>query len=75
MAKNQPMDDMESKEREAYRMKCKHYGTDGVCWEQPHSLGQWYGIVFAPFVGHITKCCTPDCDCARMRRYDKRNKL
>lgn len=68
------MDVTESKEREAYRKACRHYGTDGACWKMSHSLGQWYGIVFAPFVGHITTCCTPNCDCARMRRYDKRKK-
>ena len=65
---------MESKEREAYRMKCKHYGTDGVCWKLSHSLGQWHGIVFAPLVGHITMRCTPDCGCERMKRWDKMNK-
>lgn len=66
--------DMESKEREAHRKKCKHYGVDGVCWKLSHSLGQWHGIAFVPHCGHITSRCTPDCNCARMKRYDKMKK-
>lgn len=59
----------ESKEREAYRMKCKHYGCEGNCGKRSYvkriNAFTSAGILFY---------CTPDCDCARMRRYDKRMK-
>lgn len=56
----------ESKEREAYRMRCKHYGCDDGCGKRSyvkrindiHSIG-------------VVILCTPDCNCARMKRYDK----
>lgn len=64
--------DMETKEREAYRMRCKHYGVDGMCWKRS-SLQEFYdeaGKLI--FKGHVNLDC--DCDCARMRRYDKLSK-
>lgn len=59
---------MESKEREAYRMKCRYYGVEGNCHKQSHAE-RIYGYYFA-----IDIACTPDCDCARMKRFDKRKK-
>lgn len=60
---------METKEREAYRMMCRYYGYDGGCGKRPYVKGinafNSMGIVIL---------CTPDCDCARMKRYDKLNK-
>lgn len=60
---------MESPAREAYRMRCRNYGVDSGCGKRSyvkridtiHSVG-------------IVILCTPDCNCARMRRYDKMNK-
>lgn len=63
---------MESPAREAYRMRCKHYGPDSGCGKRSyikhinaiHSVG-------------IVILCTPDglrCNCARMKRYDKMKK-
>ena len=49
---------MESKEREAYRMKCRHYGVEGNCHKQSHAE-RIYGYYFA-----VDVACTPDCDCA-----------
>lgn len=59
---------METEEREAYRKACKHYGVEGDCHKQSHAE-HIYGYYFA-----VDVACTPDCDCARMRRYDKRKK-
>ena len=60
---------IESKEREAYRMKCKHYGVlSGLCCKK--SLYYSKGALTIAYDIY----CTPDCDCARMRRYDKRHK-
>lgn len=60
---------MESKEREAYRMKCRYYGCDGGCGKRSYAKHinafNSMGIVIL---------CAPDCGCARMRRYDKLNK-
>lgn len=59
----------ESKEREAYRMKCRHHSrVSDLCCDKSHyyckgALTIAYDIL-----------CTPDCDCARMKRYDKRKK-
>ena len=59
----------ESKEREAYRMKCKHYGVlSGLCCKK--SLYYSKGALTIAY----DILCTPDCDCARMRRFDKRKK-
>ena len=66
---------METKEREAHRTKSRHYGVEGNCHKRsgvkplmkigssPMPIMQWVDI-----------SCTPDCDCTRMRRYDKRKK-
>lgn len=67
---------MESKEREAYRMACKHYSEiSGHCHKQSGELGRKLTMVDGQFrwvsTGFIDIICTPDCDCARMRRYDK----
>lgn len=58
----------ESKEREAYRKACRHYGVEQHCYKQSR---YWFdcGIAYAHDI-----LCTPDCDCARMIRYDKRKK-
>ena len=66
------MDVTESKEREAYRMKCKDYGVEGNCHKR--SLSMPYFMHLAACSVHTLIACTPDCDCARMRRYDKRKK-
>lgn len=59
----------ESKEREAYRMKCKWYGkASGLCCDKSH-----YYCKGALTIA-VDVACTPDCDCARMKRYDKRKK-
>ena len=58
----------ESKEREAYRMRCRYYGVEGNCHKQSHAE-RIYGYYFA-----VDVACTPDCNCARMKRCDKMNK-
>ena len=65
---------MESKEREAYRKRCKHYGVDGNCREQSimRELYTTHGELFCRKPLLIS--CAPDCNCARMKRYDKMNK-
>lgn len=63
----------ESKEREAYRMKCKYHGVNDNCIKQSSPI-QPYFMSFVLWTGHMSVACTPDCDCARMRRYDKRKK-
>lgn len=60
---------METKEREAYRMRCKRYGVEGNCHKQSHAE-RIYGYYFA-----VDIACTPDCKCARMRRYDRNNNI
>lgn len=66
---------MESKEREAYRMRCKHYSeVSGHCRKQSGSCMPLYGFPYAKLTAYIDINCTPDCDCARMRRYDKLHK-
>lgn len=63
---------MESKEREAYRKACIWYGSDGMCWKRS-SMQEFYDEAGEPiFKGHVNLDC--DCDCARMRRFDKRKK-
>lgn len=62
----------ESKEREAYRKACRHYGVDGMCWKRS-SLQEFFdeaGMLI--FKGHVNLDC--DCECARMRRFDKQHK-
>ena len=57
----------ESKEREAYRRACKHYSEpSGHCLKESYAE-RIYGYYFA-----VDVACTPDCGCARMKRYDKR---
>ena len=51
----------ETKEREAYRKACRHYGVEGNCHKQSHAE-RIYGYYFA-----VDVACTPDCDCARMK--------
>lgn len=58
----------ESREREAYRMGCRHYGADGGCRDKSRR-GDKTGMVVA-----VDFSCTPDCDCTRMKRFDKRKK-
>lgn len=62
------MDMTETKEREAHRMRCKHYGVEGNCYKQSHAE-RIYGYYFA-----VDVACTPECKCERMRMWDKMNK-
>ena len=57
------MSKKESSEREAYRIKCKHYlyGSDGCAFYSQTSNG-W----------HLSIACTGDC--RRMKNYDKKMK-
>ena len=64
---------MESKEREAYRMRCKHYGVEGNCLSRKRVSDDGYTHI-SLLKAHIQIACTPDCNCARMKRYDKMNK-
>lgn len=60
---------MESKEREAYRKRCKHYGeASGLCCDQSHYYRKGETTIA------VEIRCTPDCNCARMKRYGKMNK-
>lgn len=59
----------ESKEREAYRMACKYYGCEGNCGKRSYVKR----INALNSIG-IVILCTPDCGCARMKRFDKRKK-
>lgn len=68
------MDMTETKEREAYRMKCKHYNyASDHCSKQSHGRKR-FNLPFAPYVEFVDFVCTPDCGCERMKRYDKLNK-
>lgn len=60
---------MESKEREAYRKACRHYSdVSDLCCCKSHYYSKG-GLTIA-----VDIACTLDCDCARMKRYDKRKK-
>ncbi len=62
----------ESFEREQYRMECKHYGEpNGHCCKQSGACMPKFGFPFARKTAFIDINCTPDTDCARMKRYDK----
>lgn len=63
---------METKEREAYRMKCKHYGVDGNCLSGKCVSCDGYTHI-SIMKTHVQIVCAPDCNCARMKRYDKLN--
>lgn len=63
-------------ERQMYRMECKHYGVNGGCLKQSREQSRprtspWG--VFQP-VFFIDIACTSDCNCRRMKRYDKLKK-
>ena len=60
---------MESPAREAYRTKCKRYGVEGGCGKRSYIKR----INAINSIG-IVILCTSDCNCARMKRYDKMNK-
>lgn len=65
----------ESFEREQYRMQCKYYGVaSGHCHKQSGACMPKFGFPFAPMTAYIDINCTPDADCARMKRYDKLHK-
>ena len=64
---------MESKEREAYRKACRHYGADDNCLSGKRMSADGYTHI-SLLKAHVQIACTPDCGCARMRRYDKLNK-
>lgn len=60
---------METKERESHRKACRHYGAlSGLCCKK--SLYYSVGVLSIAYDIY----CTPDCDCARMKRFDKLNK-
>lgn len=60
---------MESKEREAYRMKCEHRGIlSGLCCKKSHYYSR--GVLTVA----VDIACTPDCNCLRMKRFDKQKK-
>lgn len=64
-------------EREEYRMKCKHLGTEDIClYQSGYYGGLWYKnqkTGEASYSGfHMTIACTGDC--RRMKRYDKLHK-
>lgn len=63
----------ESNEREAYRKRCKHYGVDGNCLSGKRVSAYGYTHI-SLLKAHIQIACTPDCNCTRMKRYDKMNK-
>lgn len=66
-----------TEERELYRLKCKHLGTEDIClrdsgfcgglWYKNHKTGEsgYSGM-------HMTLAC--DGNCQRMKRYDKLHK-
>ena len=51
----------EPQERYLYRIGCKHYGMEGICFKHSGYLNE---------TTHITLQC--DGDCPRMKRYDKK---
>lgn len=56
----------ESPERKQYRMACKHYSEpSGHCLKDSYAE-RIYGYYFA-----VDVKCTPNCNCPRMKRYDK----
>ena len=64
---------MESPAREEYRKRCKHYGVDGNCLSGKRVSADGYTHI-SLLKAHIQIACTPDCNCTRMKRYDKMNK-
>lgn len=64
---------MESPAREAYRKKCRYYGADGNCLSGKRVSADGYTHI-SLLKSHIQIACTPDCNCTRMKRYDKMNK-
>lgn len=55
----------ETSERRLYRKKCRHYsGWVGHCLKRSGGSNGFF----------IDVCCTPDANCARMRRYDNKIK-
>ena len=64
---------METKEREAYRMACKYRGVNDNCIKRSSPIRPYF-MSFVLWTGHTFVACTPDCGCARMKRYDKLNK-
>lgn len=60
---------MESRERERYRMGCRHYGADGGCRDKSR-CGDKTGMAVA-----VDFVCTAGSVCGRMRRWDKKHKL
>lgn len=63
---------MESKEREAYRMKCRYYGVEGNCHKQSRTFFTRSEISDTELKIHMIANCTPHSICERMRRYDKK---
>ena len=52
-------------DREMYRLKCKHLGYEDMCYAHSGSGMSPTGVFM-----HITMGC--DCNCPRMKRYDKK---
>lgn len=68
------MDMTEIKEREAYIKACRHYNyASEHCSKQSHGRKR-FNPPYAPYVEFVDFVCTPYCDCARMRRWNKMNK-
>ena len=66
------MDMTETKEREAYRKACRYYNyASDHCSKQSHGRKR-FNLPYAPYVEFVDFVCTPDCDCARMKKYDKK---
>lgn len=64
----------ESPERREYREKCKHYGVDGNCHKRSVDISGYGPIWDTTMKIHAQVLCLPNCDCARMKRYDKLHK-
>lgn len=65
---------MESSAREAYRKKCKHYGVEGNRRKRSLNITAYGPIWGTTMKMYAVVNCAPDCNCARMKRYDKMNK-
>lgn len=64
----------ETKEREAYRMKCRYYGVEGNCHKRSLDITAYGPIWDTTMKMYAVVNCTPDCGCTRMKRFDKRKK-
>lgn len=65
---------MESPAREVYRKRCKHYGVEGNCRKRSLNISAYEPIWDTTMKMYAVVNCTPDCNCARLKRYDKMKK-